>query len=302
MSRRQALIELIFAGALWGFGFVAAVWALRAFTPAETLLWRFLLAAVAGEFLWRFLLRPRGRAFFGADAQADLRRSAPGGVLLAAMLLPQTIGLQSTTAAKSGFLTALYVIFVPLITHFILRRPVKKPVFFYAAIALGGAFVLMGADLSDLNHGDLWTVLCALLAALHILYIDRISNRIRDPFRFNAYQTLFCLLSILPFLALQPRITWFSADPLAWAGVGFLAVASTIVGFTIQVRTQRVLDSTTASMLFLLESPFALAAGVVFLGEKFTAPQALGASLILLASLLTISSSAPSGSTRKLPR
>lgn len=287
MTRRQALGELIFAGVLWGFGFVATVWALTAFTPSELLAWRFaiaVLAAEVGRLLWRKL---RGLPLDLKPDPGDLKRSVPAGILLASMLLPQTIGLQSTTASKSGFLTALYVIFVPLVAHFALGVPQKPRVYAYAVLALAGAYLLMGADFSSVNPGDLWTILCALIAAFHILYIERISSRIKDPFRFNTLQTVFCMIPVFPLLAWQPEIHWRSTDPLVWFGILSLAIGSTVIGFTIQLRTQKVLNSTTASMLFLLESPFSLLFGILLLKEPFGFFQAAGAVLISLAALQT---------------
>ncbi|MBX3040133.1 MAG: DMT family transporter [Bdellovibrionaceae bacterium] len=290
MTRRQALGELIFAGVLWGFGFVATVWALTAFTPSELLAWRFVIAVVVaevGRLLWRLL---RGLPLDLKPDTGDLKRSIPAGILLATMLLPQTIGLQYTTASKSGFLTALYVIFVPLVAHFALGTRQKPRVYLYALLALAGAYLLMGADFSSLNPGDLWTILCALIAAFHILYIEKISMQIKDPFRFNTLQTAFCLIPVFPLLTLQPQIQWWTSDLLVWFGILSLAIGSTVIGFTIQLRTQRVLNSTTASMLFLLESPFSLLFGIILLKEPFGPFQAAGAVLILLAALQTVRS------------
>lgn len=287
MTRRQALGELIFAGILWGFGFVATVWALAAFTPSELLAWRFVLAILAaeiGRLIWRKL---KGLSADLKPDSGDLKKSIPAGVLLASMLLPQTIGLQYTTASKSGFLTALYVIFVPLIAHFVLGVSQRPRVYLYAVLALAGAYLLMGADFSSLNPGDLWTILCALIAAFHILYIERISKKIKDPFRFNTMQTVFCMIPVFPLLTVQPEIRWWTADALVWFGILSLAIGSTVIGFTIQLRTQKVLNSTTASMLFLLESPFSLVFGVLLLKESFGPLQAAGAVLISVAALQT---------------
>lgn len=286
LSRRRAILELIFAGALWGLGFVTTVWALEAFSPSEILIWRFFLAIIFSEIVWKFFFKNQGFAMTGS--LADWKLALPAGLLLAGLLLPQTIGLQSISASKSAFLTTLYVILVPLIGHFVLSKKVRGVVVVFAMMALLGAFFLTGADLSSISPGDLWTLLCALLASLHILYIERISDRIQDPFKFNTMQTLFCLLTVLPLLATQQNSLQIPHDLRAWLSVTTLAFGSTVIAFTIQVRTQRVLDSTTASMLFLLESPFALVFGAFFLAETLNFMQGLGATLILLAALLTV--------------
>lgn len=287
ITRRRALVELCIAGVIWGFGFVATVWALRHHTPSELLTLRYLVAILGAELLralWSGLRRNSPRL---TPLRSDVHLSVLAGLLLSLMLLFQTIGLQFTTASKSGFLTALYVIFVPVLAHFLLRQRQSLRVFAYAALALVGAALLMGADLRSLNPGDLWTVACALLAAFHILYIETVTHRIKDPFRFNTLQTGFCLIVVIPLLLMQDQINLWSTDPLTWIGILALALGSTVFGFTAQLRAQRVLDATTASMLFLLESPFALLFGILLLSEGFSGVQALGAVLILLAAVFT---------------
>lgn len=289
MTKNRAIAELLFAGALWGFGFVATVWGLKAFTPAEVLILRFLITAVAGEAIWRLWLRRRS-PFPETGAKKDFLLALPAGFLLAGLLLPQTIGLLYTTAAKSGFLTTLYIVLVPLFGHLLFRHPLRLAAYGHGALALVGAFLLMEVDFGDVNKGDLWTLLCAVIATFHILYIGHVSPRITQPFRFNTFQSFFCLLGVLPLLAMQGRATLWTDDTLAWTGVLFLALASSLIGFTIQIRTQKILSPTTASMLFLLESPYALLFGVMFLRETFSLQQAAGAALILTASALSVRS------------
>lgn len=291
MTKQRAVGELILAGGLWGFGFVATAWALKAYSPSELLVWRFLIATLAGELLWWVFARRRNLSPTrpaSHSVRGDFLWALPAGVLLAGVMLPQTIGLQFTTASKSGFLTTLYVILVPVINHFLFKVKTRSLVYVFAVAALVGAYILMGADLSSVNPGDLWTLLCAFIAAFHIIYIGRVSNRIGDSFRFNTFQSFWCLICIAPFLLLQPEVRIWSGNLQAWFGILMLAIGSSIIGFTIQVRTQKVLSPNTASMLFLLESPFALAFGVAFLAEVLTLHQLIGAVIILSASALTV--------------
>lgn len=300
LTRRRAILELIFAGCLWGLGFVTTIWALEAFSPSEILIWRFFFAAVFSEIVWKLVLKNPGFAMKASFGEWKL--AFPAGLLLAGLLLPQTIGLLSISASKSAFLTTLYVVLVPLIAHLLLKKKVRGIVIVFALMALVGAFFLTGADLSSVSPGDLWTLLCALLASLHILYIERVSDRIGDPFRFNTMQTVYCLLVILPLLLTQQNSLQIPLDLRAWICVLTLALGSTVIAFTIQVRTQRVLDSTTASMLFLLESPFALAFGALFLGETLNLAQGFGAALILLAAMLTVKFGASADLPRTTPQ
>lgn len=112
LTKKTAVIELIFAGAIWGFGFVAAVWALNDFTPTETLVYRFLAATAMGELLFLISNKIAKKPSLHS-AKEDFLLAIPAGSLLGGLLLFQTIGLKYTTATKSSFITSLYVIFVP---------------------------------------------------------------------------------------------------------------------------------------------------------------------------------------------
>lgn len=288
LTKRQAILELTFAGVLWGFGFVATAWALRAFSPVETLVLRFTVATLAGELLYFAF---RGPNF--TTLREELVRSLPAGLLLGGMLLLQTIGLQYTTATKSGFLTSLYVILVPLFSAWFLRKSNHWRNYALAFLALVGTFVLMDAQLTDFNKGDLWTLGCSIFAAFHILYIGHVSGRVGNAFRFNNLQSLWCLLALIPLLTLptatnQPSPVPDTPNWLPWAGVLCLGLGSSVIAFSLQIRSQKILSDATASMLFLLESPFAALFGFLILSERLTLFQSGGALLILAASLLQI--------------
>lgn len=286
MTKRRAVLELIVAGALWGFGFVATQWALLAYSPAHLLLWRFVIAIAAGEAIWWLFLRHRTDS--GAHWKNELKLALPAGLLLAAFMLPQTIGLQFTTATKSGFLTTVYVVVVPILSQFIFKKRTRPQIYLFAAFSLVGAFLLMDAKLSDFNPGDLWTLACAFMAACHILYIGYISDKIRDSFRFNTFQAIWVLLCLVPFLFFETKVDAPITDWRPWTGILALAFGSSLIGFSIQIRTQKVLSTTTASMLFLLESPFALLFGWAMMGEGLSLGPGIGALIILASAALTV--------------
>lgn len=285
MTKNRAVLELIVAGALWGFGFVATQWALLAYSPAHLLLWRFVIAIVAGEAIWWAFFRNNGKGRFW---KSDLKLAVPAGLLLASFILPQTIGLQYTTATKSGFLTTVYVVVVPLLSQFVFKKRTRPQIYLFAAFSIVGAFLLMDAKVTDLNPGDIWTLGCALMAACHILYIGYISEKIQDAFRFNTFQAIWVLLCLLPFLPFETKVDAPILDWRPWAGILALAFGSSVIGFSIQIRTQQVLSATTASMLFLLESPFALLFGWALMGEGLGLGPGIGALIILASAALTV--------------
>lgn len=277
--RSRALVELLLAAVIWGFGFVATVWALRDFSIVGFLVLRFTIGWGVGELIRIFIFK---RKFW--DAQ-DFKLSIIAGVLMAAFILPQSIGLLFTTATNSGFLTIMYVVLVPILSF---QKKHSWKIYALAALAFFGAWLLMNAVVLNINKGDIWTLLCAVMASLHILYLGKIAPKIQDSFRFNNYQSFWCLLAVIPCIPLDTKFSVYSDNLLPWLGLLSTAILSTIVGFMIQIRAQKVLSETTAAQFFLLESPFALLFGVLLLNESITWIQATGAFLILLSSFLTL--------------
>lgn len=283
MTKARAVGELLFAAVLWGFGFVAAVWALEVFTPIETLVWRFIIASFLGELLYLLAHGPVLKSI-----RSDFIRAFPAGLFLGGMLLLQTIGLKYTTATKSGFITCLYVIFVPVLSQMIFKIKARKISYFLALLALAGTFLLMGGKIDDFNQGDLWTLGCSVFAAFHILYIGYVSPQIGEAFRFNNFQSLWALLIITPLLATQPQVHLLQFSLKPWIGLISLGLCSSVIAFYLQIRSQKILSDTTASMLFLLESPVAALFGFLLLAERLSLSQTAGAGVILLASALQI--------------
>lgn len=283
LTKNRAALEMIFAGALWGFGFVATVWALEAFTPVETLFFRFVIASIIGEILYLIIKGPNFTSL-----REEILRALPAGLFLGGLLLLQTIGLKYTTATKSGFLTSLYVILVPLFNTWFFKSSGNWKNYVLTSLALLGTFILVDANLTGINTGDLWTLGCSVFGAFHIIYIGRISNKVGNAFRFNNFQSAWCLLALTPLLLTQERSAWNVTDLKPILGILCLGLGSSIIAFYLQIRTQKVLSDSTASMLFLLESPFAALFGFLILNERLSWFQASGALLILIASVLQI--------------
>jgi drug/metabolite transporter (DMT)-like permease len=308
----RATLELVFASSLWGFGFIAVVWALEAMSPLEITGWRFAIATSLGLIYLKF-----GRR----ELWTQVGLAAWPGFLVAGTVMLQTWGLQYTTATKSGFLTCLYVLIVPLLEAVTGRQKLHMRTLICGAIALMGVGLMTGLDQalgwsapSDqlspemqakmrLNWGDVLTLGCALAASGHIIAVGRAVEKVRqitgrevDSFRFNVHQSLW---AGVPLLALTLPIFGVNVSPLgdeahawplanAWAagwkpigGLIMLAVGSTLIAFALQVRAQKSLDPSLASLIFLLESPFAAIFAFWLLGETLGGPQLLGAALIM---------------------
>jgi drug/metabolite transporter (DMT)-like permease len=286
MTKSRAAVELTFASALWGFGFVATIWALKSHTSAELLVLRFLIALVAGIPLSLWMCR---KLLKGSHLH-EIKIAFVPGVLLGAFLLLQTLGMETTTATKSGFITTLYVLFVPLANQILFKQRPKRTHYFYALDALLGTYFLMGADLSFLVKGDLLTLIAAVVGAFHIISIGYFAPQSRNSFVMNNSQSFWSLLFFIPFLFTQEKINVNFEAGLPLIGILFLGLGSSLLAFAIQIRTQKVISDELASQLFLLEAPFSFAFAFVFLGETLGFLQLFGALLILLSSFASIKS------------
>lgn len=295
-TRDRAIIEISAASTIWGFAFIAVIWALKSYTPAEVLSIRFFIAFIIGQIVHIFISFNSKKINSSLNSNLNLKNyyfrhlklALGAGFLLSALLILQTIGLKYTTAAKSGFITTLYVVFVPMIQAWFFKQKSDWQLYLYILLALLGTYLLVGGNLGSINQGDLWTLACSFVAAFHIIYLDRTVKHASDPILFNNFQFLWAFLFSLPYLLAQDRINLSYNDPHSLWGILFLGVIAGSIAFLFQVRAQRILSATTASMLFLLESPMAMLFGFLLLGEHLGLLQVIGAIVILLASYLTI--------------
>lgn len=279
----KAVLDLFVAANFWGFGFIATIWALEAMGPLWITAWRFVLAFAVSIPLF-FLFRTQL-----TNWRQSLWLTIVPGIFLSLTLIPQTWGLRYTTATKSGFITCLYVVIVPLIERFLFRRPLSFLQILSVLIAIAGTGLI--ADLrtfDSVNLGDLLTLICAFAAAGHILAVGHYGPMIPSPFLFNTFQSLWAGLIALAFaIACEPfRSPVLSGEPLA--GLLLLSFGSTLFAFMLQVRSQKFLSPTTASMLFLLESPLAAFYAYLVLNEHPSPPQWAGGILILVAAIISV--------------
>lgn len=283
MSKTRAALELLVAANFWGFGFVATIWALNATGPLWLTALRFGIASVIS--LPVILYFPKLRAQLG---KAVMVTFLPG-LCLTLTLIFQTWGLRFTTATKSGFITCLYVVMVPVIEWLWFKQELSKIRWFSIALALLGTGLI--ADLrtfQEVNKGDFLTFLCAIAAAFHIIFVGRSSQKVASPFVFNSLQSAWA--GILPFFLAIPIEVFPVANwsLQAIAGMALLIFGSTMFAFLLQVRAQRVLDATSASMMFLLESPLAAIYAFWVLSETSGPNQWLGGTIISIAAFLCI--------------
>lgn len=288
---KKAVLQLTLAGIIWGLSFICVLTALEDFSTSTLIFWRFIFAFIFGEIIFFF--------FYSKDikkSKSDIHLSILSGLALGLTLLLQTHGLHWTTATKSSFITSLYVVIIPFAGFLFFKKPIKFYHILFALIAFVGIGFLLGIhQRSDFqfNFGDLLTLGCAVSSTFHILFVSAAAPKVINGFRFNTYQTLWSLLLVLPFLIYEMHYQRIPIWPetihlKSILSLLFLSFFVTLGAFTLQIIAQKSLTSTTASLLCLLEAPFAFMFAFLILGEKLLGLQILGIILILLSSCFSV--------------
>jgi drug/metabolite transporter (DMT)-like permease len=277
------IILLSFSTAIWGFGFIATRWTFQVFDPFWSNALRFSLAALLSI---PFLLYKK--SFW--RKKNILKKAMLSSVFLLGTLLFQTLGLTSTTVAKSGFITTLYSLFIPLTMMALTGKKYRSTFWGLIFMALIGMALMCNLEVKDLNRGDFLTLLCAISAAFHIMYIGRVASEITSAIEFNFLQNIFvAIFSVIIALIFKGPI---DLSPLAdyhsdaVRGLLFLGVISSLISFTIQVVAQKKIPVHIAGLIFLMESPFAALFGYVVFKELLNPLNLLGAFLIIMSVLL----------------
>lgn len=315
-ARVLATIGLIYCAAIWGSTFFVVRDAVDHVHPVTLVGYRFTLAALL---LLPLILARRMNPFAGlfgnpvgaGASPAPGRRLGislgPGlslGLILWLLYIAQTWGLTITSAANSGFITGLFIVFVPFVAWLLDRSPILPVKLLAVAIATYGLFLLSGG-MSGINSGDVLTLLAALTYAMHVLYTGRYAKQPHDPYVLTFQQVLVTgVLSLLTcglthgLHALNPELPAFSFGlgnaHSAWA-ILFLTIFPTLSAFLLQLICQRYVDPLRTALIFVLEPVFGALFSWTLGGEAFIPLRALGGLLIVAAMLL---SELPLGSKR----
>ena len=211
------------------------------------------------------------------------------GLFLMAAGNVQQVGMYYTTAGKTGFITALYVILVPIAGLFLKKK--IRPIFWgcVAASAVGLYLLCIPAEggFGNINKGDIIIFVCAFLFAGHILCIDYFSPKV-DGVKMSCIQFfvaggLSCILMFIIDPALGFELPMLSDLQASWFQLFYAGVMSCGVAYTLQVVAQADVNPTLASMLLCLESVFAVLAGAVLLGEGMGVREIIGCALMFIA-------------------
>jgi len=281
MPRHLANLLLLLAGAIWGAGFVAQSTAMESIGPFLFVGSRFLVAAIVlAPFAWR-----EARQAPHPVSMAHLRGFGLIGLALFLAMALQQVGLTITNVTNSGFLTGLYVVFVPFISLLVLGQKPHPVIWPAVLMTFVGIWMLAGGSLSDLNGGDLLTIGCAFMYAVQVILVGRFVGPSGRPLTLSFVQ--FALAAVLGLgvgLATEPVSV--AALTGALPEILYAGVVATGLAFTLQVIGQRYTTAPQAAIFLSTESLFAALFAALLLGEQVPVLGYAGGLLIFLAILL----------------
>lgn len=287
-KRLRGNILLLITALIWGSAFVAQSEGMNYVGPFTYNAVRTLLGAVVLLPVIAVFGRKKNTGQKDGISGYDRRATVTGGIVCGIFLFIassfQQSGIALTTAGKAGFVTALYIIIVPLIELIICRKS-RLAVWLCAVLACVGFYLLCIGENFTIGKGDLLVLCCAFFFALHIMVIDRFNAKNADGVRMSCIQffTAGILMTICTFIFENPRI-----GDIIGAGYTILyaGILSSGVAYTLQILGQRDTDPTSATLIMSLESVFAALSGWLILGESLTARELIGCILVFSAVIL----------------
>lgn len=290
MSKKmRGNLMLTLTAFIWGVAFVAQISGMEHLGPFT---FNFSRNVVAGIFLfglikaWPIIMKKPMEEETESGKRSTLIGGIACGVALTIAMAFQQIGLSgpyATTAGKAGFITALYIVLVPLTGIFIGKR-VSIRIWLCVFVAAIGLYLLSIKQGFTIQIGDLLVLICAFFYTLHILVIDYFSPK-SNGVKLSMIQ--FFVAAILSGIVMlfTEQISWSAivsgAIPILYAGI-----FSSGVGYTFQIIAQKDTNPTMASLIMSLESVFAVLAGAVILGERLSLREGMGCIIMFVAIIL----------------
>lgn len=273
-------ILLFLAATIWGAAFVAQAAAMKYMEPFTFQATRFFLGSLVLLPVIA-IMDKKGNQRKPVTKEAKKYQLFAGiicGLILFAACSPQQLGLMlELPTGKSGFITSLYIILVPIFGLFLKRKP-SPWIWLSVALALFGFYMLCGMGSFSLNMGEGLTLLCAIAFTLHIMFIDHVSARV-DGIRMSCMQFFTAgMISLIIALIIETPNLQSLLD--CWLPVAYTGIFSSGVAYTLQIVGQSRTEPATASLLMSLESVFSAVFGWILLGQKLAALEMLGCALV----------------------
>ncbi len=284
-NRLRGNLTLLVTAFIWGAAFVAQSVGMDYVGPFT---FNFVRSMIGGLVLIPSLFfLDKMKLTQAPQNRAQVKQLAAGGIICGVLLFiassAQQIGIITTSAGKAGFITALYIVLVPVIGILLGHRSTLL-VWISVITATAGMYLLCVNEVFAISSGDIMVLICALFFSFHILTIDYFAAKV-DCVRMSCIQFFVTgmLSGILAFIFEHPDLQsiWACRISILYAGV-----LSSGVAYTLQIVGQRETKPVIASLILSLEAVFAALAGVILLGESFTYRELLGCILILVAIIM----------------
>lgn len=229
----------------------------------------------SGEANWKSILFPDRTTLVGGIYC---------GLVMAVASSLQQIGITMTTAGKAGFITALYIILVPLMGVFIGKK-IPRIIWFCVVLAMAGFYLLCVKEGFSISKGDILVLFCSVGFSVHIMTIDYFTSKGVDGVKMACIQFAVAAIVMTPvmFALENPSVSGLLS---AWMTIAYAGILSSGVGFTLQIVAQKDTDPTTATLIMSLESVFAAVSGCLFLNEVLLPKEILGCILVFVAVIL----------------
>lgn len=294
MDRNKQILGnalLILTAMIWGTAFVFQRVGMEQIEPITFNAARMALAAVAVGMVSAIPTKAeRNRLSILSKEEIHLyrRNTVFGGIccgtFMAAASIFQQMGIVHTTAGKAGFITAMYMLLVPVINFVFFRKRNSWIVWLAVLIGVAGMYLLCMTESLRLSRGDALICICAVLFSGHILCCDHFV-KLGNPIRISAIQFAACtaISAAAAMILEQPSFAKIvsAAIPILYCGI-----VSGGIGYTLQIIAQKYTDPTVASLLMSLESVFAVIAGALLLGERMSTRELIGCVIMFAAIVL----------------
>lgn len=274
---------LIITSFIWGFAFVFQSKGMEFIGPFTFNSLRLIVGALVllpFTFIEAKLLKKNNDE---SKIKPSIKKTIIGGLILGACIFLassfQQVGIVSTSAGKAGFITSLYIVFVPIIGLFF-KRKFKMSIIPSLIIALIGMYLLCVKGDFDIAQGDLLVLCSALFFSFQIIATDYFVKYV-SPIKLSCSQFLVAgLLSLIPMT--QETIVW-SQISLALPSILYTGILSCGLAYTLQIMAQKDINPTIACLIMSLESVFAVIGGVLILHETLTLKEGIGCVLLFIA-------------------
>lgn len=278
----RADLILLLAAVIWGFAFVAQRIGMDYVGPFTYNGVRFTLGAII---LLPFLFASgsKNEPMISVSHPSDRRKIIIGclmtGLLLFGGVALQQLGLQQTTAGKAGFITGLYVVFVPIVGLLFGHRS-HFAMWVGAVLSLAGLYFLSMTSGFSIAPGDKLVFYCAIIFTFHVLFIAWLSPLVNSFLLAIIQFTICALLNLVVAFAIEP--VNLTSIMQAWMPIAYGGILSVGVAYTLQVIAQKTAHPATASIILSLEAVFAVLGGWLILHEQFTQRMLFGCALMLV--------------------